>query len=153
MTVFLNVLLIMLSMVGVADAGYITYEEIANVPSFCQNIPGFDCGAVLNSPWAYIGPIPLSVLGIFFYLTVLILSGYHLIAKKPHHLLTKMLYLSAVSGFVFTLFLLYLQAFIIGAYCLYCIISAVTSVLIFLVTSAYYWSTKKKAYTHDSTSE
>lgn len=155
MTALFNVLLIMLSMVGIADASYITYEEFADVSSFCQNIPGFDCGTVLSSEWAYIGPLPVSVLGILFYSTVFILAIYHLLIKQPHPLITRFFYLVAGSGFVFTLFLLYLQAVVIGAYCLYCMISAVTSTLIFLTAGGYYWSTRKKKdkETNDSTIE
>ncbi len=140
-------------MIGIADAGFITYEEFTGVPSFCQTLPFFDCGTVLSSEWAYIGPIPVSVLGILFYLTVLLLGAYHLVMAKPHPLITKFLYFVALSGFFFTLFLLYLQAVVIGAYCLYCMISAATSTLIFLTTGTYWWSNRQQESKHDSTPE
>ncbi|MCD8484619.1 vitamin K epoxide reductase family protein [Candidatus Woesebacteria bacterium] len=144
MSTLLNLLLIFLSMVGLADSGYITYEEWANVPSICQNIPGFDCGAVLDSAWAHIGPVPLSVLGFGFYATVFLLATYHLVMVQPKQSLTNVLLLLATSGFLFSLFLVYLQAVVIGAYCLFCMISAITSTLIFFTTVGFWWSRRQE---------
>ncbi|MBP7842566.1 hypothetical protein KA017_01025, partial [Candidatus Woesebacteria bacterium] len=66
MKIFISLLFIIFSLVGIADASYITYEKFSGVVPDCG--PGFDCGAVLNSKWSSIGPIPLSLLGLAYYL-------------------------------------------------------------------------------------
>jgi len=136
--------LIILSMFGIADAGYITFEEFAGITPQCQNIPGFDCGAVLDSAWAHIGPFPVSMLGLLFYLTIFALAAAHLVLPSIHKNATYLLSAAATAGFLFTLFLVYLQAFIIGAFCFYCMISAVTSTLIFIVVTSYWLITLRK---------
>lgn len=152
MATFLNLLLIFFSILGMADAGYITYEEfILGVTPQCANIPGFDCGAVLDSPWAYIGPIPLSVLGLGFYSVMFLLGCYLLIQPKKYSWLPGVSALFGIAAFLFSLFLMYLQAFTIGAFCLYCTISAGTSTLIFFTTTAYYLTLKRN--THDSSAQ
>ncbi len=153
MSILLNLILIILAILGVADSGYITYEKWANVPSICQNIPGFDCGAVLNSPWAYIGPIPLSVLGFLFYSFILSVAVYHLITVRPNPLVKHLLLLSTSFGFLFSLFLVYLQAVVIGAFCLFCMISAGTSTLIFLTSIGFWWERKKIDAANDDHTE
>lgn len=135
MKTFLSLLLVVLSLLGIMDASYLTYEKLAGVLPPCG--AGFDCGQVLNSQWASIGPIPLSALGLLFYATVFGLAVTHFLELKlagwSPLLLLKYL---TVFGFLFSLYLVSLMAFIIQAWCLYCLISAVISSSLFVVTQA-----------------
>lgn len=144
MTVISRTLLVFLSLLGMADAGYITYEEFSGVVPPCLPIAGFDCGAVLQSQWSHIGPIPLSLLGLGFYATVFVLASYSLVAKKPHRFVSPLLLFLGVSGFLFSVYLVYIQAFIIGAFCTYCMLSAFTSTAIFAVTTWNFFLSKKE---------
>jgi dihydroorotate dehydrogenase len=150
MNTALSLLLVILSLVGIADAGYITYEKYAGIVPPCG--AGFDCGAVLNSRWASIGPVPVSVLGLLFYATVLTLASLHFLELEifsqkqkdvalkssasiktyahlsPIHLLACI----TIIGLIFSFFLLFLMAVVIKAWCLYCLISAATSILLFI---------------------
>lgn len=134
MTVISRVLLVFLSIVGMVDAGYITYEEFAGVVPKCLPIAGFDCGLVLQSQWSHIGPIPLSLLGLGFYATVFLISSYLLVIAQPHKLARTVLAFLGTTGFLFSLYLIYIQAVILQAFCTYCLISAITSTLIFGVS-------------------
>lgn len=126
--------LIVLSLIGIADASYITYEEFMGLVPPCLPLPYFDCAGVLQSAWSHIGPIPLSLFGIGFYGLVFILSVYGLVAKKSHPFLRHALLLLGVWGFLFSAFLFGVQAFVLKAFCLFCLVSAVSSTLIFLTS-------------------
>lgn len=147
----LALILVILSILGMADSGYITWEKYHGVIPKCGD--GFDCGAVLNSEWATVGPVPLSAIGFLYYLTFFVLATMLVIefdftrtgkriANKlqlsswhPIHMLTvhDLIVPLSTLGFLFSLFLVSLMAFIIEAWCQFCLYSAITSTLIFLV--------------------
>lgn len=147
MKLLFPLLLIIFSLIGLADASYITYEEFAGIIPPCSQ--GFQCEKVLTSDFAHIGPIPISLLGIFYYLTVFTLSiclyldlDFKSIAAFKNTFFRKsspldLLQLITIGGLAFTLYLLLLMGVILKAWCLYCLISATTSVVLFLITQIY----------------
>ncbi len=136
--VILSLAIVILAILGLTDSGYISYEKIMGVTPVCQ--PGFDCGEVLNSPWAEIGPFPIAYLGFFYYGVVFILGILNYMEadlKKiwDHPLFTPANLLTALTtfGFGFSLYLLTVMGIILKAWCLYCLLSAVTSTTLFIV--------------------
>lgn len=121
------------SLIGLADAIYLTVEHLSGRSVRCT-LSG--CSEVLSSPYASVRGIPLAAIGALAYFTVFSLAtlaafGYR-IAGKP---------LTFIVGAMFltTLWLLYLQAFVIGHFCQFCLLSAlVTTTLTVLVLAALY---------------
>src|SRR3981081_3187713 len=62
----------LLSLIGLADAIYLTVQDLTGRHLRCTIISG--CSEVLSSPYAHIGPVPLAMLGAFAYFTVFSLS-------------------------------------------------------------------------------
>jgi len=115
---------------GMIDALYLTLMRGLHVP--CSISGG--CNEVLTSPYAEVFHIPLSEIGLAFYLTVFVLAV--LEAFEVAHVLRWVFWL-ALPGFVITLVLLYLQAFVIHHFCQYCLLSAAvttTLAVIMLIT-------------------
>lgn len=156
MKIILSLILVILSIVGIADSSYITYEKLAGLTPDCGT--GFDCGTVLNSEWSSIGPVPLSLLGFVFYLTVFILSVLNYLdfdlkkyLESPFNKLgfkknsifrlvtvQELILAVTIFGALFSGYLVFLMAFIIEAWCKYCLISAFTSLSLFIVSSIFY---------------
>ena len=119
----------LVSLIGLADAIYLTVEHITGASLRCTIISG--CSEVLSSPYAQVGPLPLAAVGaasyfVVFSLAVLAAFGYPLVGLLLKTLLGLM--------FLTTLWLLYLQAFVIHHFCQYCLLSAaVTTVLTLIV--------------------
>ena len=119
----------LVSLIGLADSIYLTVEHLSGRSVRCTITSG--CSEVLSSPYASVGGYPLAGLGalayfVVFSLAILIAFGY----SKLRVLLT------LVVGLMFltTLWLLYLQAFVIGKFCQFCLLSAlVTTVLTVIV--------------------
>ena len=152
----LSMALIFLALLGIADAGYISYEKLRGVLPPCGN--GLDCGAVLNSPWANIGPVPLAAIGVVFYSWILLLTILNLleISIKPIvNRLAKQLKLekqnifrqltlhelllgSTIFGAGFSAYLVFIMAVPIGAWCRYCLLSAATCASLFVTMGVYY---------------
>ncbi|MDQ5951184.1 MAG: hypothetical protein QG639_461 [Patescibacteria group bacterium] len=149
MQALISLLLIVLSIIGIADAGFITYEEINNIVPPCGN--GFDCETVLTSKYAHIGPVPISALGLMYYITMLVLSVLNYLdvnlqkvpfIKTNTHLkrlsVIDLLLLFSGLGFIFSLYLVILMAFILQAWCKYCLLSALSSTLLFVAVQFYH---------------
>lgn len=122
----------LVSLVGLGDAIYLTIQDLTGETLRCTVISG--CSEVLSSKYAHLGPIPLASLGavayfVFFSLAVLAAFGYSF--ARP------LLLILVSVMFLMSLWLLYLQAFVIHHFCQYCLLSAaVTIVLTALVWAA-----------------
>lgn len=132
----INLGFVVVSLLGILDAGYISYSTFSNTLPPCR--PPFVCAEVLESPWAYIGGVPLSALGLLFYSTVFILAVLNYLQIKVSVPVLKTipntLRALAIFGFLFSLYLMSLMAFIIDGWCLYCLISAITSITLFVLS-------------------
>jgi uncharacterized membrane protein len=118
----------LLSLVGLADAIYLTVQHLTGQSLRCT-FSG--CSEVLSSSYAQIGPVPLAALGAFAYFTVFSLS---ILAAFGYRLARPLLAALVGLMFLMTLWLLYLQAFVIHHFCQYCLLSAaVTTVLTAIV--------------------
>jgi uncharacterized membrane protein len=119
----------LLSLIGLADALYLTVQHLTGQSLRCTIISG--CSEVLSSPYAQIGSVPLAAVGAFAYFTVFSLS---ILAAFKFRFARPLLMALVAGMFLMTLWLLYLQAFVIRHFCQYCLLSAaVTTVLTVLV--------------------
>jgi len=85
--------------------------------------------AVITSQWAYIGPIPLALLGAGYYLTMLVMGGLWLETKDER--LETLIIPITVGGLFASAYFVYLQLGVIGAICPFCMISAAATTTLF----------------------
>jgi len=118
-----------MSLVGLADAIYLTVEHITGATLRCSIISG--CSEVLSSSYAQVGPFPLAAIGAAAYFVVFSLA---ILAAFGHRVAILPLQILLALMFVTALWLLYLQAFVIHHFCQYCLLSAaVTTTLAAIV--------------------
>lgn len=121
---------LLIAFIGFADAAYLTAKHYAGAIPPCSLVSG--CETVLTSPYATIvWNIPIALVGAVYYLLLFIASMLYLDTKKIAVIKTSA-YFTAI-GFVTSVILVSLQIFVIHALCLYCIASAVTSTLLFVL--------------------
>jgi uncharacterized membrane protein len=127
----------MLSLIGLADSIYLTVEHLTGQSLRCTIISG--CSEVLSSPYSHIGNLPLAALGAIAYFTVFDLS---ILAAFGYRFARPLLAALLALMFLMTLWLLYLQAFVIHHFCQYCLLSAaVTITLTTIVLAGRSWKT------------
>lgn len=117
------------SLVGFFDATYLTVKHYRGAPPGCSLLRG--CEVVTTSQYAVIGGIPIALLGALYYLSILLLTAAYLDTRQRCFL--KIAGHVTISGFLVSLFLVYLQVFVLHALCLYCLLSALTSTALFLL--------------------
>lgn len=126
------------SIIGFLDAAYLTIQHYRG--NWLECGPVFGCDAVVNSRFAVIGGIPLALLGALYYLSILLLTVAYC-DRKNHRVLAVVSKLTTI-GFLASLILLYLQAVEIRSFCLYCLISALSSTGLFVLTMMYRYRLK-----------
>ena len=113
------------AVIGLADATYLTVQALTGETLSCGGSP--DCFRVLGSSYAKVGGIPVPMLGALAYFTVFTFATF---AAFGYPRAPKFLVLIAGAMFLMTLWLLYVQAFVLHAYCRYCLFSAAITFLI-----------------------
>jgi uncharacterized membrane protein len=116
----------LISLVGVVEATYLTALFLSGETAVCGG--SADCFQVLGSSYAKIGPVPLSGLGALAYFgafTFATFAGFGY-ARAPQFFSW-----TVIAMFCMTLWLLFVQAFRLHAFCRYCLFSAA---LVFLLT-------------------
>lgn len=123
-----NLLILILSLAGLVLSLYLSYLHYTeSQAAFCGQ--GSGCDEVRQSAYSTMLGVPVAVFGVVGYLIIcaLLLSA---IAKRTKWLL---LYIFTLAGFIFSAYLTYVEFFVLGAVCKYCIISALIMTAIFIL--------------------
>lgn len=129
------------ALAGLADSVYLTVHHYTAEPVPCSIIEG--CEQVLNSQWAEFGGVPLAAFGAAAYFVAFSLALLTVFGDRR----TWRLYgaqATVMAGF--SGWLIYIQAAMIGAFCQFCLLSAISSIILFVIFIA-------SVFTRSSTSE
>lgn len=129
----------LLCVVGAGIAFYLTYVETTQQEAICG--PVGDCNAVQKSPFSILfGFLPVGLLGLIGYILILITWVVAWKGKSPWKGYAHIA-IWGMSGFgvLFSMYLTFLEPFIIGATCMWCIGSAI-------VITALLWSSTNPAF-------
>jgi uncharacterized membrane protein len=116
----LFIVIAVLSLCGLADAIYLTIEHITGQSVRCTIVAG--CSEVLSSSYAVVGGYPLASIGALAYFTVFSLA---ILALFGYRIAGQLLTLLVLAMCLVGLWLIYLQAFVIHAFCQFCLLSAI----------------------------
>lgn len=133
MKTVLPLLVVIFSILGIADASYLTWEKLSGTIPPCH--PIFKCNEVLSSPWASIGPIPISAFGLVFYATFLGLGIWLFVGpEKQQRLIVNIIRVWGIFGALFSSYLVILMGVVIKAWCLYCLLSAINCFILLVLS-------------------
>ena len=123
----LQIAAVVLSVLGIAVAGYLTYVHYAGIEPVCQLSGG--CEKVQTSQWADFAGIPVALLGLIGYVTIFLSLLF--LRGDVRKLVTAAL---SVCGFLFSAYLKYRSIFSIEATCQWCLASALIMTGLAIVT-------------------
>jgi len=124
---WLYIIFLIVSFIGFLDATYITAKHYFGSPITCSILGG--CEQVTTSIYSAVFNIPVALIGAVYYLILFTLTVLYLDIKNEHVFYTASKI--TVLGFMASLWFVYLQFFILNAFCLYCLVSAATSTILF----------------------
>jgi uncharacterized membrane protein len=116
------------ALVGLADSVYLTVHHFTSEPVPCSLIEG--CEQVLTSPYAEIGGVPLAAFGAVAYFVAFSLA---LLATYGDDRMWKLFGLQSIVMSAMSAWLIYVQAALIGAFCQFCLLSAVSSFTLYVL--------------------
>jgi len=116
------------ALIGLADAVYLTVKHYTGEAVPCSLVEG--CEQVLTSAYAEIGGIPLAIFGAAAYFAAFSLAT---LAAFGNRSMWTLFGIQAGLMLIFTAWLIYLQAFVIEAFCQFCLLSAGTTLVLFTI--------------------
>jgi uncharacterized membrane protein len=123
--IILSTIAAVISLAGLADATYLTVTHLTGDDLVCG--PSWGCSAVLSSVYASIAGIPTAAFGALAYFVAFSSAT---LAAFGYARARTLLMLVVIAMFGATLWLLYLQAFILHAFCPFCLLSAALTFLL-----------------------
>ena len=123
---------IVFAVIGLLVSIYMTIFKLTNNESMCIGSHG--CSIINASKYSVINRVPVAVVGAVGYLSILVLLY---LETKPGFFQdngSMLLFGVTLIGFLFTLWLIYLEVALIKAYCPFCITSQVSMTIIFILT-------------------
>jgi len=126
----------LVALVGLGDSIYLTINHYTGEKVPCGLTGG--CEVVLSSQYAEIFGVPLAVFGALAYFVAFSLA---ILAAYGNRLMWKLFGIQTALMAAFSLYLIYLQAFVISnsqvpfveRFCQFCLLSAATSVTLFII--------------------
>lgn len=119
-----------LACIGLGVAGYLSFVEVNQVAAVCG--PVGDCNSVQQSPYARLfGIFPVALLGLSGYVAILVAwLVRHYGPVRLREVSALALWALALTGTLFSIYFTFLEPFVIGATCLWCLTSAVAMTLL-----------------------
>ena len=123
--IILNTIGAVIALAGLADAVYLTVVAMTGETTACAGSTG--CIEVLGSSYARIAGVPVAYFGVLGYFAAF---GFATFAGFGSKRAQKLFALTVGAMFAMTLWLLYVQAFVLHAFCRYCLFSAAFTFLL-----------------------
>ena len=123
--------LIALAVVGLLVAIYMTVYKVTSNDKMC--LGSGDCSTVNASPYSEVNGIPVGLLGVIGYaamLAVLYFENRGIFSRENG---TLVFFGMALTGFVFTVWLVYVEIAILKALCPFCVTSQIAMTVIFVI--------------------
>ncbi len=120
-----------LSLLGLGVSLYLWYSKISKTEIICT--PGSECDLVNASPYSVLLGVPVAAIGAAGYAALLALALWAFFARDdaPAWLLNARLAMASV-GLFFAAYLTGVEAFVLHAYCIWCVVQAVAILGIFI---------------------
>jgi uncharacterized membrane protein len=120
-----------LALIGLLMSLYLTLHKFGFIGTLACGTGS--CDTVQTSPWAVFMGIPVPLMGVLGYLILLVLA---IVGLQPAHAdnrkLGLLLFVLADIALLFTIYLTYLEAFVINAWCRWCLGSAAIVLLVWI---------------------
>ena len=124
------VIILILAFCGLSDSIYLAQHEATNTPLLCNvgNLSG--CNVVASSQYAHLFGISLAEYGVIFYAFVFVIAALELVVFD--RLLRRVLQAASLIGLIASLYLTFIEFFVLRALCVYCLASASVALFIFI---------------------
>ncbi|MGB7873525.1 MAG: vitamin K epoxide reductase family protein [Anaerolineales bacterium] len=121
-----------LVVIGLLVSIYMTIYKVTSNDALC--LGSGDCSAVNASRYSEVYGIPVATVGIAGYLAILLTHWYEQRDKFFDKNGPMLIFGIALTGFLFTLYLIYIEFALLKAYCPFCLASQTAMTIIFIIS-------------------
>lgn len=132
----------LLTLAGIGIASYLTTVHYADQPIVCSGIG--DCELVNQSKYASLAGVPVALLGGLAYVSMLALIGGAWLRRSATLLAAA--WGIALAGFAFSMYLTYIELYVLDAICIYCVGSASILTALLALLSACVWLARDEIF-------
>ena len=125
--------------VAILVSSYLSYLKVSNEHAVCIVGEIFDCGTVLNSIYSEYQGIPIAWMGLTVNIIVIITLLLEPRIAIVGEFAVPFLFGLLLAAFVISVYLVYLQAFVIGAFCPWCLSHEALVTVMFIAASQRVW--------------
>jgi uncharacterized membrane protein len=118
---------------GLCVSVYLAWIKLANATAACAGIG--DCESVNNSSYAVVGGIPIALLGAASYLVILALWAAARLRPALEEMSRLAVFGVSLAGTLYSVYLTYIEVFVLHAVCPYCVVSAICMTGIFVLSA------------------
>ena len=123
-----------LAVLGMAISGYLTFVKYSNSEAFCGPIG--NCNAVQNSSYSILfGFLPVSMAGLGVFFVIVFLWCINAYSKGKYSFLVRFNQLIIFASMLFFIYLTFLEPFIIGATCSWCLSAALIMTILYWIVN------------------
>jgi uncharacterized membrane protein len=137
--------MLLLIAIGLFISGYLSYVKLADVQMACVAGGAFNCDAVQSSAYSTMFGIPIAVLGFMVYGIL----GLVLLFEKQIDVLNDygdiIILCLGIFAWLFSMWLVYLQFFVLQALCMWCLMHEFNFTLLFITICVHYYQRNIKA--------
>jgi len=123
---------VILVVIGMLVSIYMTIYKVTSNDALC--LGSGDCSTVNASRYSEVYGIPVATVGIAGYLAILLTHWYERRDKFFEQNGPMLIFGLALAGFIFTLYLIYVEFAILKAYCPFCLVSQTAMTIIFIIS-------------------
>ena len=123
---------VVLALVGMADSAYLWWIKVTGAYAACVNIG--DCESVNSSRFAEIGGVPIALIGLIGYMFIFVILMLELRMPGRIDFLRLTIFGVTLAGSLYSLYLTYLEVYVLHAVCPYCVVSAAVMLGLFGVS-------------------
>lgn len=114
--------------IGILDTTYLIYHKLKGTDVACIFFPKEWCHKVQYSPQSKTLGIPNSYAGFAMYVTIIILTMLYAAGLVPLWPIQAIV----TFGFLFSMYFMFVQAFVLRAFCTWCVVSAINFTVMLL---------------------
>jgi uncharacterized membrane protein len=125
-----HLVIIVLAVLGLFVAGYLSWSHYSGEPVYCGG--SNSCELVNSSRFAFLGPIPVALIGLTGFVLILALSL--IPPREDRQWPALLIFGGALIGVMLQWYLFYIEVFVLRAICYWCLTSQTLITLIFLLS-------------------
>ncbi len=122
----------LLVLIGLIIAGYLSYLKLAAAPAACVDAGPFDCNVVLNSQYSELAGLPIAYLGLGVYALIGLVMLFERRLSFLEQYGSLLIFGIGLFAWLFSMWLVYVQFFLLEALCPWCLSHEANFTLLFL---------------------